>query len=146
MTIRTSNCEAFVMASAHSVLSFSQLAARLRTGPSAGMRARDSAFGLSATTSDAYATVAPVDPGLFAIGLRILREEVEEGNSSHVISYLSYERNTRTFSVASWSVLRQKSWDGAPCRLETMCSALISRRVNYTGLEFKLVLVYLIWK
>ena len=61
------------MASAHSALSFSQLAARLRTGPSAGMRESDSAFGLSATTSDAYATVAPVDPGLLAIGLSILR-------------------------------------------------------------------------
>ena len=70
--IVTLNLEALSMASAHSALSSSQLAARLSMVPSPGMRARDSALGLKTTTSEAYDTVAPVDPGLSAIGLSIL--------------------------------------------------------------------------
>ena len=60
------------MAQAHSALSCSQLAARLRTGPSLGMRERESALGRKTTTSEAYDTTAPVDPGRSAIGLSVL--------------------------------------------------------------------------
>ena len=62
------------MASPHSALSSSQLAARLRTGPSPGMRVSERALGLNTTTSEAYDTIAPVDPGRSAMGLSTLKE------------------------------------------------------------------------